>query len=63
MMAVALLAALGLSLSVLTSVEMRVAAKLLACPRNDGAAEAALELAARELLTITDWSGCGVGRV
>jgi Tfp pilus assembly protein PilX len=48
MMAVALLAALGLSLSVLTSIEAKVAANYTNAHEMMAAAETALEFAARE---------------
>ena len=57
MMAVALLAALGLSLSVLTSIETRVAANYTSAHEMMAAAETALEFAVRETLRISDWSG------
>ncbi len=61
MMAVALLAALGLSLSVLTSVEMKVAANYTDAHEMMAAAETALEFAVRETLSIGDWSGIVAG--
>jgi len=63
MMGVALLAALGFSLSVLTSVEMRVAANYTHAYEAMAAAETALEFAAQEILGIADWSGVTAGSV
>ena len=61
MIALALLAALGLSLSVLANVEMRVSANYSQAHEMFSAAEAALELAAHELMTIADWSAVASG--
>jgi hypothetical protein len=61
MMAVALLAALGLSLSVLTSIEAKVAANYTNAHEIMAAAETALEFAVRETLSISDWSGIVAG--
>lgn len=61
MMTVALLAALGLSLSVLTGVEMRVAANYTHAHEAMAAAETALEFAARETLGISDWDSIEAG--
>lgn len=61
MMAVALLAALGLSLSILANMEMRVAGNYSHAQETMSAAETALELAARELLTMADWSAVASG--
>ena len=57
MLAVALLAALGLSLAVITSVEMRVAANYSYAQEAMSAAETALGLAVQELLGIVEWRG------
>ena len=54
-------AALGLSLSVLTSIETRVAANYTNAHEMMAAAETALEFAVRETLSITDWSGIVAG--
>ncbi len=62
-MAVALLAALAFSLSILTSVEMRVAANYTHAYEALAAAETALEFAAHEILGIADWSGVTAGSV
>jgi len=56
-MAIALLAALGLSLAVLTGMEMRVAANYALAHEAMSAAETALELAVRDVLGMADWSG------
>jgi PilX N-terminal len=61
MMALALLAALGLSLAVLTSIEARVAGNYTNAHEAMAAAETALEFAAREILHTTDWSGVVAG--
>lgn len=61
MMAVALLAALGLSLSVLTSIEAKVAANYTNAHEMMAAAETALEFAVRETLNISDWSAVVAG--
>jgi hypothetical protein len=61
MMAVALLSALALSLSVLTSIETKVAANFSTAHEMMAAAETALEFAVRETLGITDWSGIAAG--
>jgi len=61
MMAVALLAALGLSLSVLTGVGMRVAANYTYAHEAMSAAETALEFAVQETFGISDWSGVAAG--
>jgi hypothetical protein len=63
MMAVAFLAALALSLSMLTGVEMRVAANYSDAHEAMSAAETALEFAVREALSITDWSGVAAGNI
>lgn len=63
MMAVALLSALGVSLCVLTSVEMRVSANFTAGQEARNAAEAALEPAVREVLEMADWTGISAGSV
>ena len=60
-MALALLAALGLSLAVLTSIETRVAANYTNAHEAMAAAETALEFAAREILNTTDWTGIVAG--
>jgi hypothetical protein len=57
MMALALLAALGLSLAVLTSIEARVAANYTNADEAMAASETALEFATREILRTTDWTG------
>ena len=62
MMAVALLAALGLSLSVLTGTEMRVAANYTGAYEAMAAAETALEFAAHETLGMSDWSAVAAGK-
>ena len=56
-MAVALLAALGFSLAVMTDTEMRVAANYSYAQEAMSAAESALELVVHELLSLADWSG------
>jgi hypothetical protein len=63
MMALALLAALGLSLSVLANIEMRVAANYSHGLEMMSAAEAGLELTSRELLTVADWPAVASGSV
>lgn len=63
MMALALLAALGLSLSVLANIEMRVAANYSQALELMSAAEAGLELTAQELLLVADWPGVASGSV
>ena len=63
LMAVALLSALGLSLSVLTAIEMRVSANFATGQEARNAAEAALEPATRELLAMPDWTGVAAGSV
>jgi hypothetical protein len=63
MMAVGLLAALAFSLSILTSVEMRVAANFTHAYEAMAAAETALEFAAHEILGIADWSSVTAGSV
>ena len=60
-MALALLAALGLSLAVLTGIEARVAANYTNAHAGLAAAETALEFAAREILLVTDWTGIVAG--
>ena len=62
-MALALVAALGLSLSVLANIEMRVAANYSQALEMRSAAEAGLELSARELLTVADWPAVASGSV
>jgi hypothetical protein len=62
-MAVACVAALALSLSMLTDVEMRVAANYSDAHEAMSAAEAALEFAVRETLSIADWSGVAAGNI
>jgi len=61
MMAVALLSALALSLSVLTSTETKVAANYTTAHEMMAAAETALEFAVSETLGISDWSGIAAG--
>ena len=63
MMAVALLSALGLSLSLLANIEMRIAGNYSNGHEAMSAAETGLELTAQELLTIADWSAVASGAV
>jgi hypothetical protein len=60
-MAVALISALALSLSVLTSIEMRAAANYTNALEARNAAEVALEITVRELLGMTDWGTVTAG--
>jgi hypothetical protein len=63
LMAVTLLAALGLSLSVLTSVEARIAGNYSQAYEARSAAESALEFAVYALQTIPDWDAVAAGAV
>ena len=60
-MAVALLSALGLALSLLANLEMRIAGNYSHAQEAMSAAETGLELAAHELLTIADWAAVASG--
>lgn len=63
LMAVALISALGLSLSVLTSVEMRIASNFSEAQEARSAADSALEIAVQELWRIADWGTVAGGGV
>ena len=62
-MAVALLSALGLALSLLANIEMRIAGSYSQAQEAMSAAETGLELAAQELLTIADWAAVASGDI
>ena len=62
-MAVALLSALGLALSLLANIEMRIAGSYSHAQEAMSAAETGPELTAHELLTIADWDGVASGQI
>jgi hypothetical protein len=60
-MALALLAALGLSLAVLTDTEVRVVGNYARAYEAENAAEVGLEMVVQELLAVADWDGVAAG--
>jgi hypothetical protein len=59
--AIALMAAIGMSLSLVANTELRVAANYTYAHETHAAAETALEMAARELVGLSDWAGVLAG--